>query len=189
MVVLERVQRFLASVAVDPSPDSAELTVYENRGTLVGEVDAALGATGEPEIWASGATGNLSRCRWKRERPFDADPLIDVYRRHEDDPISVSAPNKRVVGLTLSYWFEVKRPDAAGPLFPGAELRSSVMIFVDRRGANLALRYDSPEMTPALRQAHTEIVAALGPKTPRHALQRIVPAATPRGRERREPIG
>jgi hypothetical protein len=92
------------------------------------------------------------------------------------------------VGLTLSYWFEVKRPGSAGPLFPGAELRSSVMIFVDGRGANLSLRYDSPDMTPALREAHGEIVAALGPKTPRHALQRIIPATTPRGRERREPI-
>jgi hypothetical protein len=188
MVVLARVQRFLASVAVDPAPDSAELTVYENRPGLVAEVEVALGATGKHEIWASGATGKLARCKWKREHPFDPDPLIDIYRRHEADPIAELAPNKRVVGLTLSYWFEVKRPDAADPLFPGAELRSSVMIFVDKRGANLALRYNSPEMTPALRQAHMEIVAALGPKTPRHALQRIIPATTARGRERREPI-
>jgi hypothetical protein len=89
--------------------------------------------------------------------------------------------------LVLSYGFEVKRPGAGGPLFPGAELRSSVMIFVGARAANLSLRYDSPDMTPELRQAHTEIVAALGPKTPRHALQRIIPA-TAGGRERREPI-
>lgn len=32
------------------------------------------------------------------------------------------------------------------------------------------------------------LAAALGPKTPRHAFQRIIPARTPGGRERREPL-
>lgn len=190
MVVLERVQRFLAAVAVDPAPDSAELRVFGNpgdeHGSVVTDVAEVMGTSGEPGVWASGPSG--FRWAWRRERPFDPDPLIAVYRRHETDPPVAFAPHKRGVGLTLSYWFEVKRPGETGPLFPGAELRSSVMIFVDGRGANLSLRYDSPEMTPALRQAHTEIVAALGPKTPRHALQRITPATTPRGREKREPI-
>lgn len=217
MVVLERVQRFLAAVAVDPAPDSAELTVYEDLGyelgrrlraeswnattlpatleaigyrpgPLVAEVALAMGASGEQSLCASGSTGYLFRWTWRRERPFDPGPLIAIYRRHEADRPMEIAPGRRAVGLTLSYWFEVKRPGTDGPLFPGAELRSSVMIFVGGRGANLSLRYDSPDMTPALREAHTEIVAALGPKTPRHALQRIIPATRPGGRERREPI-
>ena len=194
MVVLERVQRFLAAVAIDPTPDSATLTIYEDRGDehiarpLVEEVTEVMNAPGRHRTWLTGSSGNFFCWEWKCERPFDPDPLIAIYRRHEADPPVTSAPSKRGVGLTLSYWFDVKRPGADQPLFPGAELRSSVMIFVDGRGANLSLRYDSPDMTPALREAHTEIVAALGPKTPRHALQRIIPATTAGGRERREPI-
>jgi hypothetical protein len=92
MVVLERVQRFLAAVAVDPAPDSAELTVYEDLGDdldrrlraascsseqlpalleanayrpgpLVAEVAAALGEAGEHGHWASGSCGYLFRWR------------------------------------------------------------------------------------------------------------------------------
>ena len=88
----------------------------------------------------------------------------------------------------LNHWFEIKRPGTTAPLFPGSQLQSSVMLWLDSRGANLSIRYDAPELTPALRAAHADIVATLGPKTPRHALQRIIPARTPGGRERREPL-
>lgn len=68
------------------------------------------------------------------------------------------------------------------------KLRSAATITLDARRGGVALRYDSPEMTVALRQAHADILAALGPKTPPHALHRIIPATRPDGRERRETI-
>jgi hypothetical protein len=218
MVVLERVQRFLAAVAVDPSPDHAEIEVYEDLdpelhrrirhaawnpttlpgvmvelgyrpGPLVAEAAEAMGTPGDHSLFASsGPRGYQFRWKWQRKRPFDPDPLIEMYRRHEADPPVVSAPYKRGLGLRLSHEFEIKCPGAAGPLFPGAELRSAATITLDACRAGVALRYDSPEMTVALRQAHIDILAALGPKTPPHALQRIIPATRPNGRERRETI-
>lgn len=215
MVPLARVQRFLAACAVDPAPDSGELRVHEELGAdfarrtrelestqeniekalesvgyrpgpLVAEVAEAMGTAGTHGTWASGSSGFLLRWQWERKRPFDPAPMIALYQRHEKDPPVASSPSKRGLDVTLSYWFEVKRPGSTEPLFPGAELRSSVMIWLGSRRTNLSLRYQSSEMTPALREAHTEIVAALGPKTPPHALQRII--SLPGGRERREPI-
>jgi hypothetical protein len=219
MVLLERVQRFLAAVAVDPSPDDAEVEVYEDLdpelhrrirhaawnpttlpgvmvelgyrpGPLVLEAAEAMGSPGDHGLHASatGPRGYEFRWKWRRQRPFDPDPLIEMYRRHEADPPVRSAPNKRGLGLRLSHQFEVKCPGATGPLFPGAELRSAATISLDARRGGVALRYDSPEMTVALRQAHADILAALGPKTPPHALHRIIPATRPDGRERRETI-
>lgn len=214
LVLVERMQRFLAAVAVDPSPQSAELTVYEDLGEelrqrsrgvdstatniraaldaigyqpgpLVAEVTEAMGGPGRHGTWASGSSGFLMRWSWERKAPLDPAPLIALYTRHEADPPVASAPAKRGVGLTFYYSFEVKRPGATAPLFPGASLRSNLLLMVDHRHANLSIRYESPEMTPELRVAHDEIVAALGPKTPRHALSRVVTSPTGRETSRR----
>jgi hypothetical protein len=89
----------------------------------------------------------------------------------------------------LNYWFALKRPSTGMPLFPSSTLRSSVMVWLDSRHVNLAIRYDAPEYTPEMQAIHAEVAAALGPKTPRHALQQIFPAKRPGGRERKVRLG
>ncbi len=189
-MILERIQRFLTAVAVDPAPDSLDLSIYEDPGTprLCDQARSLFGLEAEKKS-SSGSGRSLTR--WRRDRrdgTIDAGPFIAFYLEREELPPVEWAPSKRAVGLTITHWFEVKRPGADAPLFPGAELRSSVMIWVDSRSVNLSLRYAAPDMTDELRAAHEEIVTALGPKTPRHALQRIIPSRTTPGRERREPI-
>jgi len=197
MVLLERMQRFLAAAAVDPAPDSLEMTIYDRFAQplppLVQEAGAAFGASQrDPE---APKPGGLARWRWRREArngapipPADIGALVDFYRTREHLPPVDGPGAKRAVLLHLTYWFEVKRPGTNAALFPSASLRSGLLLSLDSRHANLSIRYASPELTPELRTAHAAIVAALGPKTPRHAFQRIIPARTPGGRERREPL-
>jgi hypothetical protein len=195
MVVFERIQRFLAACAVDPTPDWIEIEIDEHRrpdGSLPPLVDEATAAFGpESKLKTAGSSNPLASWLWERRSPAiaDAPAMVEFYRAHESiPPLPGREYTKRAVQLVVNHWFEVKRPGATAPLFPGATLRSSVMIWLHSRRVNLSLRYQSPDFTPDLRAAHADILAALGPKTPRHALQRIIPARTPGGRERREPI-
>jgi hypothetical protein len=183
LVIFERIQRFLAACAVDPAPDVVELTAY--TAEIAADATAAFGPPREARLSADGTRGIW---RFEQRAPVDAAPFVAFYRERESLPPPEHAPSRRALGLMINHWFEVKRPGTTAPLFPDSQLQSSVMIWLDSRAANLSIRYDSPELTPALRAAHADIVAALGPKTPRHALQRIIPARTLRGRERREPL-
>lgn len=211
LVVLAQIERFVAAVAVDPAPESVALSVYEDHGEplrrltrdvagtdanaaralaaigyqpgpLITDAQARFGA-GTHRRWAQGASGFLFAWTWERDRPpIDLPAFVDFFRAHEALPRAGAMPQ---VDLVISYHFEVKRPGTSGPLFPGASLRSAVMLWLGSRSVNLSVRYQTPEFTPELRQIHGEVVAALGPKTPRHALQQIIPARRPGGRERR----
>jgi hypothetical protein len=179
VVLLEQVERFLAAVAVDPSPDSADLSVSEDPpGPLVEEASAVFGARQPPS--------QSRRPRWCWERPVDVAPLVAFFREHDHR----RAADRRVE-LLLTYWFEVKRPGAGAPLFPGSPLPSSLMVWLGSRRINLAIRYPSADLTPALLDAHEAIANALEPKPKptRCVLQRVIPATRPGGREKFERLG
>lgn len=211
LVVFEQIQRFVGAVAVDPAPSSVRLAVHEDHGEPLRRLTRELPGTdanqaqalaaigyrpgplitlaqqrfggGTHQRWAQGSSGFLFAWTWERDRPpIELPPFIDFFRAHEALPRAGAMPQ---VDVTVTYDFEVKRPGTSGALFPGASLRSSVMVWLGSRSVNLSVRYQTPEFTPALREIHAEIVAALGPKTPRHALQQIIPARRPGGRERR----
>jgi len=192
--LLAQIERFVAACAIDPAPDSATLEVYDDmRGRESADYrpDARVEATtarfgpGTQSFWGHG----MQRWSWQhRKQPFDSKALIDYFAAHEGDPPIERAPGRRGVHLFLSYWFEAKRPGADAPLFPGASLRSAVLLHLGLHSVNLSLRYDSAELTPALRAAHGEILATFDPPLKRGVLQRITPATKPGGRERREPL-
>ncbi|HVK72444.1 MAG TPA: hypothetical protein VM734_03965 [Kofleriaceae bacterium] len=189
--LLEQLERFLDATAVDPSPDSAQLTIHEGSGGSPGplavEARQRLGADATHQRWASGASGDLFVARWEWQRPLDLAAPLAFYRDHED-ATSATAPHRRAVGLMIAYWFEVKRPGETAAMFPGAELRSSLMVWLEARRTSLSLRYASADYTAPLALAHTDVFNRLGPKPPRCVVQRIHPATAGR-KERREPIG
>ncbi len=168
VALLTQIERSLATVAVDPSPDSAKLSVAQSE--LVEPATAAFGPAGP------GGPG------WHRERPFDLAPLVAFFEAHEGGRAAA-----RPVELMVSYWFEVKRPGAGAALYPGAPFASSLMVWLGSHRINLSLRYATGEPTQDLLDAHTAIVGAIEPRPKRGVLQRIVPLGP--GRERREPIG
>ena len=213
LVALERALRLVTAAAIDPAPTRADFCLYEvlsdelfrrlrsaawNPTTLpsalesigyrapavVAEVTETMGVPGTLGTYPW-STRDYGLCRrWNRDHPFDPAPLIALYQRHEADPPVDKAPGKRGLGLTLDYQFKLKRPNSAEPLFPGTELDCSATVMLGMRHVRIGLRYDSSEMTPALREAHAHFVATLGPKTPPHQLERILPGT----RERSVPI-
>lgn len=203
-MVLAQVERFLAAAAMDPAAEGGSLTIVQAAGepaatlgepaATVGDANAGAGAivaAARARFGAGAAVergGGLARHRWDWHgppQPFDGAALVDFYRAHEALP---AIGERRQVDVMLSYWFDLRRPGTTERLFPGSTLRSSAMIWLGARHVNLSVRYDAPGFTPELRTIHDALIATLGPKPPRHALQLIVPATTPRGRERRVPL-
>jgi hypothetical protein len=177
-------ERALAAISYRPGP-------------LVDAVRARLG-DGKHGTWASGASGLCTRWRWEREAwrrsdpPIDAAPMLDAYRAHAAQPPIARGLGGKAIELRLGYEFEIKRPGEMAPLFPGTSLRSTASIALGGRRVSIAVRYDSPQLTPELADAHAAITAALAEanrgKLPRHAFQRITPARRPGARERAEDL-
>lgn len=180
LVVLAQIRDFLAAAATDVTLSWVVLTVWDH-----GEPDAR---TADAAARFGGATrrerGPTVACSvWDlRDPSLDVDRFVDFYRDHEAAP---PVEDHRAVQLMVSWQFQVRRPGTDDALVPTARFSSDVMVWVDSRHVNLSVRYDTPDYTPALRAAHADVVAALGPRTPRHALQQIIPARTTGGRERR----
>ena len=117
--------------------------------------EAAVGVGCEARLHrAGGLRGRGETVSACPRRPIDWSVSQEFYRAREHLPAPPHAHARRAVGLMINHWFEIRRPGATAPLFPRASLRSAVMIWLDSRRANLSIRYQTPELTPDLREVY-----------------------------------
>lgn len=212
--LLGELEQFIQSCAMAPAPE-VELSMYEDLGRefesatrdveatpeataralesfgyrpgpLVDEATRRFG-TGLHHRWASGECGFRFAWRWSRSRSESLAALADFYQENAELTVADDDGRSRpAVDLMVSYWFDAKRPGERAPLFASQEVRSSLTAWLGSRRVSLALRYPTAKYDPDLAAAHAEILASLGPKSPRGVLDRITPSSRPGARERRE---
>ncbi|HVV82814.1 MAG TPA: hypothetical protein VHE35_07025 [Kofleriaceae bacterium] len=211
-VLYDLLAQFVQAFAVDPTPEESHLRIHEELGPelarrtrgqpadpakeaealaaigyrpgpLVEEATARFGP-GRHRRWASGASGYLFHWEWEWPgAAIDRDALLAFQEAHERLP---KVGGLAAVGVRLRWWFELAHPGTRAPVYPGSTLRSSVTADLGSRHVSMMIRHDRPDDTPDFRALHAAILAALGPRPPRHVVDLILPPRAPGGRERRQ---